>query len=112
MKFKTAALVGLGAIAILGSSPAIAADINSYKDQQVHGYSYGTNTRAAVVDTKQDGHPVYVEYKRNGGSGTYTLWNKGGSGTTVTSGTGGAVYSLRACVNIDGWPDKCDSWRG
>ncbi|MFE5723453.1 hypothetical protein [Streptomyces erythrochromogenes] len=111
MHFKKMAGVAVGALVILGSAPAVASNIDSYKDGQVHAYSYGTNTRVAVSDTKKDGHPVYVNYRRDFSSEIYSLWNKSGEGTTQTSGSGNAVYTLRACVNIDGWPDKCDSWR-
>ncbi|GLW03968.1 hypothetical protein ACGFYF_41100 [Streptomyces lavendulae] len=60
---KTAARAGLllGVAAVLGSSPAMAYDVNSYKDGAVQAYSYGTNTRAAVTDTKEDGNTVYAE---------------------------------------------------
>ncbi|MFI5619647.1 hypothetical protein [Streptomyces sp. NPDC051567] len=108
MKTGKSLLVSFGVLAVLGSSPATAIDLSSSKDGQVHAYSYGTNTRVAVADTKQDGHPVYVNYKRVTSVDQYTLWNKGGSGTTVTSAAGGAVYVIQACVSIDGWPDKCD----
>ncbi|QES55772.1 hypothetical protein DEJ51_17635 [Streptomyces venezuelae] len=100
--------MAVGALAVLGSSPAMAIDLSSSKDGQVHAYSYGTNTRVAVKDTKQDGHPVYVNYKRETSGEQYALWNKSGSGTTMTSGAGGAIYVIQACVSIDGWPDKCD----
>ncbi|WP_327286690.1 MULTISPECIES: hypothetical protein [unclassified Streptomyces] len=111
MQFKKAAMIALGAFAVLGSSPAMAYDINSYKDGAVHAYSYGTNTRVAVSDTKQDGHPVYVNYKRETSSDLYTLWNKSGNGTTITSASGGMIYVIQACVSIDAWPDSCDSNR-
>ncbi|MGW3328713.1 hypothetical protein [Streptomyces virginiae] len=107
---KTAARVGvlLGAVAILGSSPAMAIDINSYKDNAVHAYSYGTNTRVAVTDTKQDEHSVYAQYGRNAESGRYTLHNKAGSGTTATSNAGSTVWYLRGCISMSWQPDRCD----
>ncbi|MFE5723422.1 MULTISPECIES: hypothetical protein [Streptomyces] len=108
MKYGKTLAVSLGAFAILGSSPAMAIDLNSSKDGQVHAYSYGTNTRVAVKDTKQDGNPVYVNYKRENSGSQYTLWNKSGSGTTMTSNSGAAVYVIQACVSLGGWPDKCD----
>ncbi|MGW2997930.1 hypothetical protein ACWDA9_42000 [Streptomyces sp. NPDC001193] len=94
--------------AILGSSPAMAIDIHSYKDDAVHAYSYGTNTRAAVADTKQDGHSVYVQYGRQAESGRYTLHNKSGLGTTATSGAGSAVWYLAGCISLSWEPDRCD----
>ncbi|THA83657.1 hypothetical protein [Streptomyces sp. A0592] len=108
MKSRKTLAVSLGAIAVLGSSPAMAVDLSSSKDGQVHAYSYGTNTRVAVEDTKQDGYPVYVNYKRENSGSQYTLWNKSGSGTTQTSAAGAAVYVIQACVSLSGWPDKCD----
>ncbi|MHC6627802.1 hypothetical protein ACYTFC_17185 [Streptomyces globosus] len=107
-KFTGRAGLLLAAVAVLGSSPAMAVDIQSSKDGAVHAYSYGTNTRAAVDDTKQDGHSVYVEYGRRGSSGRYTLHNKSGNGTTATSGAGSAVWYLQACISLSWEPDRCD----
>ncbi|MHC6627803.1 hypothetical protein ACYTFC_17190 [Streptomyces globosus] len=110
MQFGKVVGMTLGALAIAGSAPAAAIDIQSNRDGAVRAYSYGTNTRVAVADTKQDGHPVYANYRRNT-DGQYTLWNKSGSGTTTTSGAGATIYIIQACVSIDAWPDSCDSWR-
>ncbi|MFF7505356.1 hypothetical protein ACFZBM_39005 [Streptomyces lavendulae] len=107
---KTVARAGLllGVAAVLGSSPAMAYDINSYKDGAVHAYSYGTNTRVAVTDTKEDGNTVYAEYGRSAESGRYTLHNKSGEGATATSGSGSKVWYLRGCISLSWEPDRCD----
>ncbi|MEU6298591.1 hypothetical protein [Streptomyces erythrochromogenes] len=109
MKKSGMIVAGLGAAAVLCSSPAMAIDLNSYKDNAVRGYSYGTNTRAAVTDLKQDGMSVYVRYSRKNSDGyPYTLHNKGGSGTTATSGSGNTVWMVQACISVGWAPDKCD----
>ncbi|CAM5631609.1 hypothetical protein [Streptomyces avidinii] len=111
MHFKKIAVgagVLLGAAAILGSSPAMAVDISSSKNGAVYGYSYGTNTRVAVQDTKADSNSVYVQYGRNAESGRYFLHNKSGSGTTVTSGAGSAIWYIQACISVDWEIDPCD----
>ncbi|MFD8882781.1 hypothetical protein ACFV0H_09675 [Streptomyces erythrochromogenes] len=107
---KVVAALGVAAVAF--SSPAAALNLSSSKDDAVRAYSYGTNTRAAVDDTKQDGNSVYVRYSRNGSNGTpYTLHNKGGAGTTATSGSGNKVWMVQACISLDWSPDRCDSER-
>ncbi|MFK0223642.1 hypothetical protein ACIQWN_36315 [Streptomyces vinaceus] len=52
-----------------------------------------------------------MNYKRETSTELYTLWNKSGNGTTITSASAGAIYVIQACVSIDGWPDSCDSKR-
>ncbi|CAM5631650.1 hypothetical protein [Streptomyces avidinii] len=109
MHFKKIAVgagVLLGAAAILGSSPAVATEISSSKNGAVYAYSGGSNAQVSVSDTKADSNSVYVKYGRD--SGTYTLHNKSGNGTTATSNAGTTIWWIKACISVDWEVDPCD----
>ncbi|MFG2771379.1 hypothetical protein [Streptomyces sp. NPDC048350] len=107
---KTAAIL-IGAGAVLGSSPAMAKTMDSYATG-AHAWSYGTNTKVALQDTKADGDSVYVNYFRTSSSSDEkTLHNKGGNGTVSYSPAGSSITKIQACLSLDFESDSCDSWR-
>jgi hypothetical protein len=107
---RTAAIL-IGAAAVIGSSPAMAKDLDSYATG-AHAWSHGTNTQVAIQDTKADGDSVYVNYFRSSSSSDMkTLHNKSGNGTKAYSPTGSTVKKIQACLSLDWESDSCDSWR-
>ncbi|MFG2294889.1 hypothetical protein [Streptomyces sp. NPDC048603] len=113
MQRKTAirgAAVLLAGGVLLGTAPAMAADLSSNHRGVAYAYSTGTNTRSAIKDTRADDRSVYVQYYRTSNNEVRTVHNKSGNGTTVTSPSGATVWKLRACEVIEWAPDQCGSW--
>jgi hypothetical protein len=62
-----------------------------------------------VSDTANDDNDVYGQMTRQGVSGTPSLRNSNGNGSTVYRTYGATILSLRGCV--DDWGgDSCAAW--
>ncbi|WP_062430374.1 hypothetical protein [Herbidospora daliensis] len=106
---KTGLLVGgvIGAAALL---PVFGASALSATEDYAHAYTSGT--RVVLQNNSWQTNPghTYANYTRSGsGSSVFNL-NNPNWGTSVQSGTGTTVTSLRACVSIPVLPDDCSAW--
>ncbi|GHG41176.1 hypothetical protein [Streptomyces hydrogenans] len=108
---KRIAAVTLGVSALLASAPAFAlSSTTAGSDAWTSNTSTTTNGRANVKDTSADSRSAYGEYERRTDPGTVkTLWNKSGSGTTVSS-DGGTIYKIRACRQEQWASNTCGAW--
>jgi hypothetical protein len=84
--------------ALMPATDALAGDMYSEVKDRVAAWSGGNHSTVTVKDWGSDGHPVKAEYNRtNSANLTQTLTNTKGYGTTTTSVSGSAIFTLRAC---------------
>ncbi len=105
---RTAVAV-LGVGAVVGSAPAFAISAST-----TGSYAYTSssdNTTMNVSDTSADSRSAYGQYFRTSDPSSYsTLWNKSGSGTTVSAGGNSSILQLRACRQEQWSSDTCSGW--
>lgn len=108
---KRAAVVVLGIGAIVGSAPAFALSSSTSGSTAYSSTTSSWDDTMNVSDTSADSRSAYGEYKRQANAGTtLTLWNKSGSGTTVSANDGSRVFTLRACRQEQWASDTCAGW--
>ena len=94
-------------LTLFTGSPALAA-LHAYApDGGAHVYDSYSRDRLNVNDSKCDSRYAYGNWN---GSTSNRLENRSGCNTTVWK-AGLGISSLRACTNINAWPDSCSSWK-
>jgi hypothetical protein len=105
-------LCGLAFAALTFTAPAASASGQVVSPDGGATLSYFSSVNGFTLqDSRCDGHPVYANYRLNGGA-TQRVDHAGGCNTQRSwsvSGTGTIQY--RACTNIQAGPDQCSSWR-
>ncbi|PCG84119.1 hypothetical protein CIB93_20730 [Streptomyces sp. WZ.A104] len=105
---KKVALSGVAVMALTAAAPAFA--ISASVDE-VTAKTIDSRKRIAVVKTHDNDAKVKGQYKRSGEGGSVrTKWNKNGYASTVKSGAGARIYSVKACEYKNNWPDDCSGW--
>lgn len=94
-------------LALVTASPAVAALHGYAPDGGSHVYDSYSRERLNVNDSKCDGRYAYGNWN---GTTDNRLNNRSGCQTTVWKG-GLGIASLRACTNINNWPDECGNWK-
>jgi hypothetical protein len=97
----------IAAGALLGASPA-------FSLQASRPGVLAFTSPGDVLHLKDTGekHWVKAMYRRSASPDTTrTLWNKYGESTYTNTGGGSKIRTLKACVEIDLWPDECTGWQ-
>ncbi|MFI5805365.1 hypothetical protein [Streptomyces sp. NPDC051561] len=111
MNLKKIVVLAVTGAALLAATPAVAGEMYGMQDGAV-AWSHGNiNGQLAVKDYWADGDEVYADYHRRS-TNWLELRNKSGVGTTVVSPDNRANYvrALRACQEVDFYPDDCSAW--
>lgn len=94
-------------LSLFTATPALAV-LHAYApDDGSHVYDSNYRSQLNVNDSKCDGRYAYGNW--NGTDGN-RLNNQSGCYTTAYK-TGLGIRSLRACTNINFYPDSCSSWK-
>jgi hypothetical protein len=102
--------VGLTAAVMVGTTGAAFADLDSYVTGG-HAWRVGADHKTVrIVDTLANSEDVYVQYKV-GTSSTVNRLNAKGYQSQIDATYQNVISTLRACQDINNWPDSCDSWK-
>ncbi|MFD5559076.1 hypothetical protein [Kitasatospora griseola] len=105
------AVVVLGLGAVIGSAPAFALTSSTAGSTAYTSTTSATDDTMNVSDTSADSRAAYGQYKRQANAGTtLNLWNKSGSGTTVSASDGSRIFTIRACRQEQWDSDTCAGW--
>ncbi|MFF0630788.1 hypothetical protein [Streptomyces sp. NPDC004296] len=110
MMKKTIVGLAVAGAALAGASPAFAAFESYSPGGKVGSWTQNNDTQVAVMlhSARDIGFANY--YRTTDPDSYYTLWNKGGPGSTAYSGTGGRVTDLRTCTWVKDNDDECSRW--
>ncbi len=107
-RIRKIALSGAAVMALTAAAPAFALTASV---DEVTVKTISSRKRVAVTKIHDNDAKVKGQYKRTGEGGSVrTLWNKNGYASTVKSGSGARIYSVKACEYKNNWPDDCSGW--
>ncbi|GGZ24665.1 hypothetical protein [Streptomyces poonensis] len=102
-------MLTIAGLALAGASPA-AAQLTKFSPND-KAFAYTTKSNTLVSVWQQKSGYSHADYYRKASSGTQRhLWNKSGVNTTVTSGSGSALFKMRVCEWVKDNDDICSGW--
>jgi hypothetical protein len=113
-KISAAIASTIAIAAFAAASPAAATYVSAISPNlRAQAWTNGTALKASTTVTVYQMKSGYShgDYYRAASSSTQRhLWNKSGTGTLVTSGTGSDIFKLRVCEWVPDNDDKCSGW--
>ncbi|MFC5719952.1 hypothetical protein ACFP1Z_07165 [Streptomyces gamaensis] len=100
--------LAIGGVALLGASPAFAMEAYS-PSGRAHAFTTSSD-RAVKLEQLGLGMSHADYYRTTDPNEPYHLWNKGGIGTTASSGVGNTVVKLRVCNWVKDNNDECGKY--